>query len=547
MAFPDIIIGSKFDAKGFKEAETGFKRLEKGVKKLGAVIGISLSAEAIYQFGKASVKAFMADEKAAAQLSNTVKNLGLALSNADIQSFTNNLSLATGVSKEQLIPSMQKLLQVTGSVTESQKLLKNAIDISKGSGVDLTTVTSDLSNAFVGNTKGLKKYALGLTQAELKTMSFNQVMAAFNKNFSGATQAYLETTAGRLDVISNAAKEASVQVGGALVDAFMTLTGSVNTQDLVSNIDKATEALINFIDRFALSAALIKAIAPKGLLEFAFGSPDKDKVKRDIAAAWKDFNDKKLRRSQATAWVGIDTPAKTAAQKKAEEDAKKRAKAIADAQNANTKALQKQTAIKKESAIFDMQHIELIAALKGQLSDDDRKRAELQLALLDENTTAADTLTKQILMAQDSTGKLYQYFLQTPDAKNPFAYLDQWIKDFQTKLNNLQIPNFTLGTASNGTPALTTGVTGGGTTTTSMFPQTFLGGIALPATNASSGLPSDNAISYNQQTGLSYNPNAVQITVSATDELSRAIANSLQVNSLSGIPSSVQRLVSTFG
>jgi hypothetical protein len=31
--------------------------------------------------------------------------------------------------------------------------------------------------------------------------------------------------------------------------------------------------------------------------------------------------------------------------------------------------------------------------------------------------------------------------MQTPDAKNPFAYLDKWIADFQTKLNSLQMPN----------------------------------------------------------------------------------------------------------
>jgi len=54
-------------------------------------------------------------------------------------------------------------------------------------------------------------------------------------------------------------------------------------------------------------------------------------------------------------------------------------------------------------------------------------------------------------------------------------------------------------------------------------------------------------ISYNTQTGLSYNPNAIELKISGDSTLTKAIADSLQVQSLSGIPSSVQRLVSAFG
>jgi hypothetical protein len=140
--------------------------------------------------------------------------------------------------------------------------------------------------------------------------------------------------------------------------------------------------------------------------------------------------------------------------------------------------------------------------------------------------------------------------MQTPDAKNPFGYLDQWIKDFQTKLNNLQFP--TVPNSSNTyTPAglapelATMGVTPGygdfSGSTANQYSNDVLNGLY--------GMQStpDPMISYNQSTGLSYNPNNIQITVSGGDALTRAIADSLQVTSLSGIPSSVQRLVSTFG
>jgi hypothetical protein len=127
-------------------------------------------------------------------------------------------------------------------------------------------------------------------------------------------------------------------------------------------------------------------------------------------------------------------------------------------------------------------------------------------------------------MAQDSTGNLSRLLASLPDAKNPFQYLDAY-------LNGLAVKAAALGSLS----------TNGEHVITGMNPE-------LPTTNASNALPSNSMISYNQQTGLSYNPNApIELKISGDSALTKAIADSLQVQSLSGIPSSVQRLVSTFG
>lgn len=252
MPFPDILIGSKFDGKGFKQAETALGKLNKGAKSLGKTLGVSLGAAAVVAFGKVTVKAFMDDQKAAAQLSNTVKNLGLAYANTDIQKFVEKLSLATGVADDDLRPAMQKLLQTTGSVIESQKLLTTAIDISKGSSTDMATVALDLSNAFVGNNKGLKKYALGLSAAELKTASFDKVLKAFNRNFAGAGKADLATVAGQFGLITNAAKEAEETIGSGLIDAFKTLTGDTGITNLSTKISQLATNIADFFRGLAI-------------------------------------------------------------------------------------------------------------------------------------------------------------------------------------------------------------------------------------------------------------------------------------------------------
>jgi len=531
MTFPDILIGSKFDGKGFKQAETALGKLNKGAKSLGKTLGVSLGAAAVVAFGKVTVKAFMDDQKAAAQLSNTVKNLGLAFADTDIQKFVEKLSLATGVADDDLRPAMQKLLQTTGSVIESQKLLTTAIDISKGSSTDMATVALDLSNAFVGNNKGLKKYALGLSAAELKTASFDKVLKAFNRNFAGAGKADLATVAGQFGLITNAAKEAEETIGSGLIDAFKILAGNTGITDLSKKISDLATNIADFFRGLAIGFRdLANMPVIKQLLQLT------GLMLKVIGKAAGFFIDPFVQAGKASTAKGYgdyagSTDAATraknsAAAAKAEAAAKKRAKELLAAQTKNTAELKKQAALKKEGTVFDLQQIELVAALKGKLSDEEKKRVEAQLALLNGNEAEAKKLTDQILMAQDSTGNLSRLLASLPDAKNPFQYLDAY-------LNGLAVKAAALGGLS----------TNGERAVTNINPASP----ALPTTNASNSLPSNAMISYNTQTGLSYNPNAIELKISGDSTLTKAIADSLQVQSLSGIPSSVQRLVSTFG
>jgi len=558
MAFPDILIGSKFDGKGFKQAETALGKLNKGAKSLGKTLGVSLGAAAVVAFGKVTVKAFMDDQKAAAQLSNTVKNLGLAFADTDIQKFVEKLSLATGVADDDLRPAMQKLLQTTGSVIESQKLLTTAIDISKGSSTDMATVALDLSNAFVGNNKGLKKYALGLSAAELKTASFDKVLKAFNRNFAGAGKADLATVAGQFGLITNAAKEAEETIGSGLIDAFKTLTGDTGITNLSTKISQLATNIADFFRGLAIGFRdLANMPVIKQLLQLAglmlklagkvAGAVINPFIEAGKASTAKGYGD------YAGSTDAVTRAKNAAAAAKAEADAKKRAKELLAAQTKNTAELKKQAALKKDGTIFDMQQIELIAALKGKLSADERNRAELQLALLNENVTEADRLTKQVLMAQDATGNLYKYFLQTPDARNPFAYLDTWIAEFQKKLNNLQFPDLSKPSVYNGVgmdQALAAiGVTAGyganipQTGTPSTIASTTLG-------NGSYGLQSGvgNFVDSSSVTGAGTNVKVyVQGNVVTEQDLVDAIQLGLQTNSLSGSPSAIGRIAGMFG
>jgi hypothetical protein len=436
-------IAAIYDASGMNKADKSVKGFEKTLKKLGKTLGITLSAAAIVKFGKDSAKAFIEDEKQAKRLSIAVKNLGLQFYDANITDFIDRLTIASGVADDQLRPALQKLLTTTGDVTKSQQLLKQAIDISAGSGVDLATVSQDLANAYVGNTKGLKKYYLGLSQTQLKAMSFADIQAKLNKQFAGANQQYLQTYAGQMSILTVAAGEAQEVIGGALIQSLMDFTGAVDAADLAEKIGGWSQALAKFIGDFTWGLkklwfmtsdrALLESINPfSNYIEKGLAKIDAERA----AAEWK----------RAIAGAMPYDPTNNAVtgfqrDKKAAADAAKRAKENARLLAKNTAELKKQTALKKAGTLFDMEQIQIIAALKGKISADDRKRLELQLALATENLDEVSRLSKELALSQGLGKELAAFLADLPSAKNPFeawkTFLDG-IESQAARIANMQ-------------------------------------------------------------------------------------------------------------
>ena len=527
-----IRIATTLDSTGLNKADKSVKSFEKTIKGLGRTLGITLSATAVVAFGKKAAQAFIQDQKEATRLASAVKNLGLELSQPAINQYIDSLSRASGVTDSQLRPAFQALLTTTGSLTASQEALRQAIDVSVGSGVALETVAQDLASAYVGQTRGLRKYNLGLSQAQLKTASFEEVTARLNKQFSGANAAFLDTYAGKLQVLSTAAGEAQEKIGAAIIDLTMALSGTGSVDELVTKIDRMADRFVGLMDRFTEGAAIIKAMLGAKTWTGMFKAAQEAQV--------AEFN-RRLKRDYMKVWEGTNIPktaAQTAAERAAEAAARKRAEQIRKEQEKQTKELKKQATLKKAGTVFDLEQIQLIAALKGKLSDEDRKRIEAQLALLNNNDALAQKLTREILMAQDATGNLYRYFLTIGDTKikNPFEYLDKWLEDFQTKLNNLKFPSMPTAVAAAVAP--TSGVVVG-FTPTPMNPIPTAGpiqGPQIPSTNASaySGTIPTGNFTYGQGNPLNTNVYVtVQGSVTTEEDLVNKIASGLQQKSLS--------------
>jgi hypothetical protein len=412
--------------KEFKEADKAIDKLTKSAKKLAGAAGIGLSTAAIVNFGKKAAAAFMADEKAARQLSIAVKNLGIAFESPRIEAFISDLSAMTGITDDQLRPAMQRLLQTTGSVTKAQELLTQATDIAAGSGVDYETVVSDLSAAYLGQTKGLSKYSLGLTKAELKTMKFADIQAKLNDQFKGSNAAYLDTYAGKFALISNAAGEASEKIGGALVESLISAFAAGDPEEFVAKIEglatkiasMVATAVFGFKKLYYLTSdqAILASLNP-------FDDYENDVVKIiDIQEKMFRASFEQIKMGYIGSMpVGIyPTAAEAAAAKKLEKDAIERAKKLAAAQSKQLAETKKKNALDKAAKTLDLERIGIQAALKGQISETDRLSLQLQLALLDKNDAMATKLAGELATATKNNADLQAALIATPEAPNPY-------------------------------------------------------------------------------------------------------------------------------
>lgn len=446
-----IDIASEFKDKGFKQAEKATGGLQGNLKALGKTLIGVLSVREVYQFGKAAVKAFGEDELAAKRLSQSLGNLGLAFEDSRVTQFIADMEAASGVLDDSLRPAFQSLLTTTGSVTKAQELLGLALDVAAGSGQDVQTVASDLSKAYTGNTRSLAKYNTGLSRAELQTAAFADVQALLAKQFAGQNAAYLDTYAGKVAMLNVAYANMQETIGKGLVDAFQILAGNNGIGGGVSAMDTFGDAVADTTRGIATLVAafkdlntygstaldLLRNIDPFNPFGSAFGY-----VRNMGKPKPAPFTTPMTISGSTDAQVKIDK-----ARAKAEADAAKRAKELLALTRKQVKSQEALNKKKKEEGIlgeiakrFDLERIQVAAALGGQINDVERLRLELMQAILDEDVKRAIILEGQLIKAEAAAKEL-AFLLDSLDemVDNPFADWPATITRIEELLKQLKI------------------------------------------------------------------------------------------------------------
>lgn len=376
-----IVVGAKVDTRGFKQADSALGKLNRNVKTLAKSFGVAYGTAALVSYGKAAVKAFAEDEAAAKRLAGAVSNLGIGFANPAIADYIAKLEKSAAVADDILRPAFQGLLTTTGSLTQSQKLLNDAITISRASGIDLATVSQDLAKGYVGITKGLVKYNTGLTTAELKSKSFSEVLGIILKRSAGAAEDYLDTTAYKFDVLSVATSNASEIIGGGLVDAFALIAGGTDAKDAATAIETVATAIAHVERAIGRTVGAIPSLItnlknlPKQIFEGFAGKaagvnintkPAKDEIKLTLTQKRQQelldkLEQESLRRERE----------RLALLNK--QNAAKRLQGLIDKAN---------LALGKGESVFDLDKIQIAAALANQAEQLGKATSQSQLLMI---------------------------------------------------------------------------------------------------------------------------------------------------------------------
>jgi hypothetical protein len=551
-----ISIGSRADTRGFKKAESAAAKLTRSLKNLAGAFGLAYSTQAVVNFGRTSVRAFAEMSAEQDRLTRLMK-VGTGASTAQIQALNNqakaleNLGVVSGGNVTQVQSQLATFNLQADTIAKLTPSILDYVTAEKGataSTEQFKQMTNGLAQALNGNFASLTRVGFVIDQTTRdiikngnETERTAAIVKVLDSTYKGFNKSLRDTPIGQMQLLRNASEDARETIGEGLVDALALLGGS-GTQD----IEKATAAMS---DLSIATADVIRgqAVVLSNLGDIGGGSVGKigNALKiyfKEVLGiqALQDLGASTRPRPRAGRSFGgssiqgnIYDPA-AAAKAKADKAAAALAKKQLDATKKLTAEQKKQNALKKAATVFDLEQIGIIAALQGNISKEEKMRLEAQLALLNNNEQVASSLTKQILMSQDATGNLYKLWQTLPDARNPFAYLEEYLNGLAKKASAI-LAGGTNGTApvipSNVAPSVSTNATNAG-------------GFAYTVADPSRGGSRDSQFGSDTPWAIAVaalnRPVVVQID-------GKAVATSLQDTSMSGITSNINRTSGGFG
>jgi hypothetical protein len=387
MALPNLIVSAvaEWNGKALSKGASQISKFDKTVKGLGRTLGVTFSAAALLGYSKKAVAAYGEQIAEAKRLDQALRNLGFNFATAEAEGYIDAVEKATGVNRDVLQPSFIQLAQVTKSTTIAQSMLNTALDISAGTGMDLVSATKILSQAYVGNLKGLRQLNLGLTQAELAGKSYLEIEKLIAVQYAGQSKNAADSYAGSVARLKIAAEEASEQIGQSLVAALGTSSGGMDK--LIDKVDGASNSISGLITNTAYLTKelgnLFSSIPGAGVLENSFRGL-KNYLGRFSIGALRNNVDRVLGR-QGGFPQGLPTDLKNfraqTEKAKMDKEALKRQKELIALQKKSQLAEKNKLSLSKAAAVFDSTQISIAAALRATYDKETILRLEALQAI----------------------------------------------------------------------------------------------------------------------------------------------------------------------
>jgi hypothetical protein len=405
---------TKFDKKGLERATKELKGFDKVVAtstfrlKSFAKAGAIAAAAGMAIFAKNSIQAALAQERLDKSVEQSLRSINQLDQLPSVNSFISGIEKASNITKDRLTPAINGLIIQTADLTKAQDLFNVAVDTSVGAGVDLTQVSDALGKASRGNFKALGALGLGFDAVTAKEIGLAEITDYLTLKFGGAAKRATETFGGQLDSLKISAGAAQTSLGEGFITATEILIGGGNASDyfgsrleslglnggyvLIALADKVK----NITDAFEDLSKKFEGSAASNLFKFLFSTKQ-----IPVIGGWLQGFEGLAKEGKKIAESTGDTLEQSAEQKAV---AEKLAKLQARLDKMAAEALNKQKKLTKEKlaqqaldkkkaeleAMFDLDRINLQAALSRKLSAEDELRVKILQKLADGTKKAVD-------------------------------------------------------------------------------------------------------------------------------------------------------------
>lgn len=509
--------------KAFKQADTATDKLTKNVKTLAKTFGLAFSATAVLAYGKAAVKAAAADQKAQQQLALALKNVGLERDAGSAEGYIQRLQSEFGIIDDKLRPAYQALAVATRDTAETQRLLNLSLDISAATGKDLGSVTAALSRAYLGNNTALSRLGVGISKADLKTKSFYEITTNLADTFKGSATAAANTFQGSMDKLAVASANVQEIIGTGLIDALTNLGNNNSVADLASSMEDAAEYTADVIRGIGVLAGKLKSLP--GVSNFNVG------MIPIIGSYLQGLQN--LGQASQIKPKPFTTPMTISSQS---QQSTKITQQQVKVTKETLKVSKDQLKLAKAKAIFDIQKIQIEAALKGKISEEERIRLLLLRAIAEENISDIEKYTDLLNKVQDKVTDLQSTLSEVyaMDAGNPFISWEMGLNGVQRAL--IQINDQAIELSSDlAQNSLAMGLAGGANFADALSGSRYAAQAAasMGITGTIGGLPPITA-----GAGTNTSTTVVDVTVNGTvvsqQELQQAIQDAITNAGISG-------------
>ena len=378
---------AKWNGSALKKGQKDLTSFQKTTLALGKAFAAAFAVRRITQFGKASVAAFAADEKAAKSLAIALKNTGNGFATIATEGFIARLQDTYKVLDDDLRPAFQSLLNATGSITKAQAGLELALNVSAGTGKDLGSVSAALAKGFAGQTTALSRLGAGLDKATLASGDMDKITAALSAKFSGQALAATTTYTGQMNALTVASANAKEEIGKGLLDSIALLGGDDGIQTATANMENFGKSIG---DATFYLATLIKTFNDSGVSKL-FGLSvfaNLGRIAKAGAEARGSTTGKGVAFSPTSMYFTVEEAerAKLVSTIKKENTLVKEKNKMTAAELADKKKQAELEALKKK---FDVDRINLETALANSKDEAEKARIRSLLTIMDEDANGA--------------------------------------------------------------------------------------------------------------------------------------------------------------